>query len=185
MTARYFRTAAEFRRWLAAHHATETELLVGFYKKASGIAGITYQEAVDEALCYGWIDGVLRPLDADSFAQRFTPRTAKSIWSRVNIAKVEGLIKAGRMAAPGLKCYRERDPKRANLYSFERPAMTFSPALARLFRKSAAAWRFFQAQPPGYCRLLTFWVKSPKQEKTRETRLARLIEASSKGKRLR
>ena len=127
---------------------------------------------------------MLRRLDADSFEQRFTPRTAKSIWSRVNIAKAEALIKAGRMAAPGLKCYRERDPKRAGLYSFEREAMTFSPALLRHFKKSAAAWRFFQAQPPGYRRLLTFFVMSPKQEVTREKRLARLIKASSEGKRL-
>jgi uncharacterized protein YdeI (YjbR/CyaY-like superfamily) len=184
MKPRAFRTPALFRAWLAKHHNKKTELILRLYKVHAASKGMTYLQAVDEALCYGWIDGVRRPLDADSFEQRFTPRTAKSIWSRVNIAKIEGLIKAGRMAEPGLKAYRERDPKRANLYSFERPEMTFSPALARRFKKSAAAWRFFEAQPPGYRRLLTFFVMNAKQEETREKRLARLIEASSKGKRL-
>jgi len=179
-----FRTPAAFRAWLAKHHGTETELMLRLYKVHAASKGITYLQALDEALCYGWIDGVRRSLDADSFTQRFTPRTATSIWSRVNIAKVESLINAGRMAEPGLKRYRERDPKRAGLYSFERAAMEFSPALARQFKASTAAWKYFQAQPPGYKRLLTFFVMSPKQDATRERRLARLIAASEKEQRL-
>ena len=185
MKPRAFRTPADFRAWLERHHATEPELDMRLYKVHAAAKGITYTQALDEALCYGWIDGVRRSLDADSFRQRFTPRKPRSVWSRVNIAKVEGLIKAGRMAEPGLKQYRERDPKRAGLYSFEREAMAFSPALERQFKKAAAAWRFFQAQPPGYRRLLTFYVMSAKQDATREKRLAKLIEASAKGQRLR
>ena len=181
---RAFRTSALFRAWLAKNHDRKTELLLRLYKKHAASKGMTYLQAVDEALCYGWIDGVVRSLDADSFQQRFTPRTPTSIWSRINIAKVEGLIKAGRMAEPGLKVYRGRDPKRANLYSFELPAMTFSPAITRQFRKSPAAWKFFEAQPPGYRRHMTFRVMSPKQEETRQRRLAQLIKASSEGKRL-
>jgi uncharacterized protein YdeI (YjbR/CyaY-like superfamily) len=179
-----FRTPADFRAWLARNHATESELTIRLYKVSSASKGITYLPALDEALCYGWIDGVRRSLDAESFTQRFSPRKPKSIWSRVNIAKVEALIKAGRMAEPGLARYRERDEKRTGLYSFEREAMSFSPALERQFKKAAAAWRFFQGQPPGYRRLLTFYVMSAKQEETRVKRLARLIAASVKGKRL-
>ena len=181
---RPFRTPADFRAWLERHHATATELNLRLYKIHAASKGMTYLQAVDEALCYGWIDGVRRSLDADSFTQRFSPRKPASIWSRVNIAKVEALIKAGRMAEPGLERYRERDPKRAGLYSFERAAMQFAPALERRFKASAAAWKHFQAQPPGYRRLLTFFVMSPKQDATRERRLARLIAASAKGKRL-
>jgi len=181
---RAFKTPADFRAWLSGHHATTTELTIRLYKVHAASKGITYFQALDEALCFGWIDGVRHSLDADSFTQRFTPRKATSIWSRVNIAKVEALIKAGRMAEPGLKRYRERDPKRAGLYSFERAAMEFSPALERQFKASAAVWKYFQAQPPGYRRLLTFFVMSAKQDETRERRLARLIAASAKGKRL-
>jgi uncharacterized protein YdeI (YjbR/CyaY-like superfamily) len=180
-----FRTPALFRAWLSKHHGTESQLILRLYKTGAASKGLTYPQALDEALCYGWIDGVRRALDAASFTQRFSPRRPRSIWSRVNIAKVEALIKAGRMAEPGLKVYRERDPRRAGLYSFEREAMSFSAALERQFRKAATAWKFFQAQPPGYRRLLTFYVMSARQEETRVKRLARLIESSAKGKRLR
>ena len=183
MKPRAFRTPADFRAWLERHHATETELELRLYKVHAAAKGITYVQAVDEALCYGWIDGVVHSLDADSFRQRFTPRRPNSIWSRVNIAKVEALIKAGRMAEPGLKQYKGRNPKRAGLYAFEREALAFTPALERRFKKVAAAWRFFQAQPPGYRRLLTFHVMSAKQDATREKRLAKLIDLSAKGKR--
>jgi uncharacterized protein YdeI (YjbR/CyaY-like superfamily) len=184
MKPRAFRTAGLFRAWLAKHHGREKELVIRLYKTGAAPKGMTYLQAVEEALCYGWIDGVRHALDDESFTQRFTPRKPDSIWSRINIAKVETLIKAGRMAEPGLKMYRERDPRRAGLYSFEREAMAFSPAIERQFRKAAPAWKFFQAQPPGYRRLLTFWVMSPKQEETRVRRLGRLIGVSAKGKRL-
>jgi uncharacterized protein YdeI (YjbR/CyaY-like superfamily) len=184
MTARYFRAAAEFRRWLAAHHATETELLVGFYKKASGIVGITYKEAVDEALCYGWIDGIKKRVDEARYTHRFSPRKAVSIWSTVNARRVAELIALKRMAKPGLEAWARRDPKKTGIYSFENRPKTFEPALERTFKAEKAAWAFFCVQPPGYQRLMTFYVMSAKQPETRARRLARLIESSAEGKRI-
>jgi len=181
---RPFRTPADFRAWLERHHATESELNLRLYKVHAASKGITYPQALDEALCYGWIDGVRRSLDADSFTQRFSPRKASSYWSRVNIAKAEGLIKSGRMAKPGLERFEQRDMKKSGKYSFERETSKFSPELEKQFRKAKRAWTFFQAQPPGYRKLLTFYVVSAKQDETRQKRLARLIEASGKGKRL-
>jgi uncharacterized protein YdeI (YjbR/CyaY-like superfamily) len=181
---RAFRTPADFRAWLERHHATEAELMLRLYKVHAASKGITYLQALDEALCYGWIDGVRRSLDADSFTQRFTPRKASSYWSRVNIAKAEGLIKAGRMAKPGLERFEKRDMQKSGRYSFEREAATFSAGLEKQFRKAKRAWVFFQAQPPGYRKLMTFFVMSAKQDATRQKRLARLIDTSAKGKRL-
>ena len=181
---RSFRTPGDFRAWLERHHASVTELMLRLYKVHAASKGITYPQALDEALCYGWIDGVRRSLDADSFTQRFSPRKPSSYWSRVNIAKAEGLIKAGRMAKPGLKRFEERDMTRSGKYSFEREAAAFSPEIEKKFQSSKRAWAFFQAQPPGYRRLMAFYVMSAKQDETRKTRLKRLIETSAKGKRL-
>ena len=184
MTARYFKTAAEFRRWLAAHHASERELLVGFYKKASGTPGISYQEAVDEALCYGWIDGIKKRVDEARYTHRFTPRKAASIWSLVNARRLEELIAAKRVATPGLEAWQRRDPKKTGVYSFENRPKTFEPALERTFKAEKAAWAFFCAQPPGYRRLMAFYVMSAKQPETRARRLAALIKTSAEGKRI-
>jgi uncharacterized protein YdeI (YjbR/CyaY-like superfamily) len=185
VTARYFRTSAEFRRWLAAHHATETELLVGFYKKASGRPGISYKEAVDEALCFGWIDGVKTRVDDERYTHRFTPRKAVSTWSLVNTRRVSELIALNRMAKPGLEAFARRDPKKTGIYSFETRPSAFDAALEREFKSHAAAWTFFGAQPPGYRRVVTFWVMSAKQQETRLRRLAALVKLSAEGKRLR
>jgi uncharacterized protein YdeI (YjbR/CyaY-like superfamily) len=185
MTARYFRTASDFRRWLAVHHATARELLVGFYKKASGRPGISYKDAVDEALCFGWIDGIKKRVDDHRYTHRFTPRKAGSIWSLINTNRVKELIALGRMAKPGLEVFARRDPKKTGIYSFERQASTFDAGLERAFKKSAAAWSFFRAQPPGYQRLMTFYVMSAKQQATRERRLAVLVKSSAEGKRIR
>ncbi len=179
-----FRTPTLFRAWLARHHATRTELVLRLYKVSAASKGITYLQALDEALCYGWIDGVRRSLDADSFTQRFTPRKPSSYWSRVNIIKAEGLIKAGRMAKPGLERFQRRDMKKSGRYSFERETARLTPAIERKFRSAKRAWTFFQAQPPGYRKLMAFYVMSAKQEATRDKRLARLIDASARGKRL-
>lgn len=184
MKAIYFRTAAEFRRWLAAHHASERELLVGFYRKASGIPGVSYQEAVDQALCFGWIDGIKKKVDETRYTHRFTPRRAVSTWSLVNATRVKQLIAAKRMAKPGLEAWARRDPKKTGMYSFENRPKTFDAALEREFRKQPAAWTFFCAQPPGYQRLMTFFVMGAKQEETRRRRLDRLIKASAAGKRV-
>jgi uncharacterized protein YdeI (YjbR/CyaY-like superfamily) len=184
MTARYFKTSAEFRRWLAAHHATEKALLVGFYKKASGLPGISYKEAVDEALCFGWIDGIKNRVDEACYTHRFTPRKAGSTWSVVNTKRAGELIAMKRMAKRGLEVFENRDPEKTRLYSFENRPKAFDPALERVFRKQAQAWAFFRAQPPGYQRLATFYVMSAKQQETRERRLAVLMKSSAEGKRL-
>jgi uncharacterized protein YdeI (YjbR/CyaY-like superfamily) len=185
MTARYFKTAADFRRWLAAHHATESELLVGFYKKASGPRGISYKEAVDEALCFGWIDGIKKRVDDQRYTHRFSPRKPGSIWSLINANRAKALIALERMAKPGLDAFERRDPKKTGIYSFEQRPSAFDPALAREFKRHAAAWTFFRAQPPGYQRLMTFYVMSAKQQETRARRLAALVKSSAEGKRIR
>ena len=185
MRARYFVSPAEFRRWLAAHHATARELLVGFYKKASGKPGISYKDAVDEALCFGWIDGIKKRVDEHRYTHRFTPRTSGSTWSLINAQRVGELTALERMAAPGLEAFRRRDPKKTGIYSFENRPSTFDAALARAFRADAGAWKFFRAQPPGYQRLMTFWVMSAKQQETRQRRLAALVKSSAEGKRVR
>ena len=183
-TAKFFRTPAEFRRWLERHHASEPQLWVGFYKKDSGKGGMGYAQAVDEALCFGWIDGLVRGRDAESYMQRFTPRKAKSTWSAVNLKKVEDLTRAGRMAPAGIQAHASRDAKRTGLYSFENRHVELSPAFTKRFRADKAAWKFFEVQPPGYRRIAAFWVMSAKKEETRERRLARLMEDSSAGMRI-
>ena len=184
MNVTHFPSAAAFRRWLEANHATTTELQVGFYKKASGKGGLTYAEAVDEALCFGWIDGIIRKLDEHSYTHRFTPRRPGSIWSLVNVGHVKRLTKAGKMHAAGLKAYAARQEKKVGIYSFERPAEALPPAYEKKFRANRKAWAFFSAQPPGYRRLLLHKVVSPKQAATRERWLARLIAESAAGRRI-
>jgi uncharacterized protein YdeI (YjbR/CyaY-like superfamily) len=180
----FFKTASEFRRWLEKHHASATELWMGFYRKASGKAAITYHEALDEALCFGWIDGVRRRLDDEAYVQRFTPRTARSYWSAVNIRRVEGLIAAGRMHPAGLAAFERRDAAKAERYSFERKNAAFDAALEKKFRANRKAWAFFESQPPGYRRVATHWVASAKKEETRQRRLETLIKESAAGRRL-
>jgi uncharacterized protein YdeI (YjbR/CyaY-like superfamily) len=187
MTSTYFRTPAAFRRWLDAHHATEKELWVEFYKVASGRGGMVYREALDEALCYGWIDGMVRRLDAERYVQRFTPRKKDSNWSLVNVRRVQQLIEEGRVHPAGLAAFeRRRDDRddRTGIYSFEQREAGLAPKYAKHLKANAAAWAFFSAQPPGYRRLASWWVMSAKKEETRERRLARLIEDSAAGRRI-
>jgi len=181
MNPRFFKSQSEFRRWLEKNHAQETELLLGFYKKGSGKASTTYPEALDEALCFGWIDGVRRSLGDDGYTIRFTPRKAKSIWSNVNVRHVERLKKLGRMAPAGLEAYALRDPKKTGIYAFENRPRELAPAYEKKFRSNKKAWEFFEKQPPGFKRLMIFRVMEGKQEETRQRRLAQLIEASAKG----
>jgi len=181
----FFASGAKFRVWLRKHHRTETELWLGFYKKSAGKKSVTYHEALDEALCFGWIDGVRKSLDAESFVQRWTPRRKGSVWSAVNIRKVAALTAAKRMHPWGQKVFDERDPRKAQLYSFEqRDAVTFAPAELKQLKANRAAWAFFDALPPGYRRLMTWHVVSAKKPETRARRLAKLIEASAAGRRL-
>jgi uncharacterized protein YdeI (YjbR/CyaY-like superfamily) len=184
MSARYFRNPAEFRKWLKANGAGAKELLLGFYKKDSTKRGITYPEALDEALCFGWIDGVRKSVDEDSYTIRFTPRKADSYWSQVNVRHANRLIKEGRMAPSGMAAFERRDRGETQRYSFERAAAEFSPAALKLFNANSTAWKFFQAQPPYYRRVATYWVTSAKREETRARRLQTLIDCCARGERL-
>jgi len=184
MKPKFFTSPVQFRLWLAKNYSTSAELLVGFHKKGSGKKSITYSEALDEALCFGWIDGVRRNLDETSYTIRFTPRRPRSIWSLINVRHVERLQKAGRMRPAGTAAFEQRDPKRTGIYSFENRPRELSSECEKEFRKHKAAWEFFQTQPPGYKRLMCFWVMSAKKEGTRTGRLQRLIETSAKRERL-
>lgn len=186
MKPTFFATPADFRKWFEKNHDTAAELLVGFYKKGSGKPSITWPESVDEALCFGWIDGVRRSIDAESYSIRFTPRRARSIWSNVNTKRVAELTKQGRMHASGLEAYKARDPKRSGVYAFEQRQkdQELDPALEAKIRRNKKAWAFFQAQPPGYRRLMSVYVMSAKKEETRLRRLARLIDDSAAGQRV-
>ena len=184
MNATFFASAAEFRRWLEQHHSTASELVLGFYKKASGKTGLSYLEAVDEALCFGWIDGVRRSLDENRYTGRFSPRKARSNWSLINIRHVERLTKLGRMHPAGLAAYAARTAARTGVYSFENRPREFPASLAQRFRANKTAWTFWERQPPGYRRTAIWWVISAKQESTRVRRLAHLIADSAAGQRL-
>jgi uncharacterized protein YdeI (YjbR/CyaY-like superfamily) len=181
----FFRSPAELREWFAKHHASARELVVGFYKKATGKPSITWQQAVDEALCVGWIDGVRRSLDEERYTNRFTPRRPASTWSAVNIKRVAELTAAGRMQPAGLAAFERRQTVRSGTYSYEnRPATLPDPYAAR-FRKHARAWTFFESQPPGYRRTAIWWVVSAKTEATRLKRLDTLIADAKAGRPIR
>jgi len=185
MKPKYFETPEDFRAWLHKHHADTPELWVGFYKKVSGKSGITYREGVDSALCYGWIDGIKKRVDEHSYTHRFSPRRRRSIWSLVNTRRMAELIKAGLVAEPGLQAFRERDEKRSGVYSFEQRKQPLAPEYEKLFKANKAAWTFFGAQPPGFQKLMTFFIMSAKKEETRRKRLQSVIDASAKGTRMR
>jgi len=184
VTPTFFESLSKLHEWLEQNHGSAQELSVGFHKKTSGIRSITYQEALDEALCFGWIDGVRRNLDDTSYTIRFTPRKPKSVWSAVNIKRAHELIAAGRMTPVGLAAFEKRDEQRARQYSYDRESVEFDDASEKAFRANEKAWAFFRAQPRGYQRLHTWWVVSAKREETRAKRLAVLIEASAEGRRL-
>ena len=186
MKPTFFAAPADFRKWLERHHDAADELLVGFYKKGSGRPSITWQESVDEALCFGWIDGIRRTIDDESYSIRFTPRRARSVWSSVNIKRAEELTKLGRMHPAGLRAFEARDPARSRIYSFEqrREAQKLAPEYQAKLEANKKAWAFFQSQPPYYQRTTSWWVMSAKKEETRLKRLATLIEDSAKGRRI-
>lgn len=180
----FFVSPTEFRRWLEQYHESKTELWVGFYKVATGRPSMTWSESVDEALCFGWIDGVRKSVNAEGYMIRFTPRKRGSVWSLVNIRKVEGLTRDGRMRPAGLEAFRAMEPEKAGAYSFERGAAAFTSEEERHFRRHRAAWRFFETQPPGYRKTVTWWVASAKQAATRARRLQTLINDSAAGQRI-
>jgi uncharacterized protein YdeI (YjbR/CyaY-like superfamily) len=185
VTASYFVSPADWRRWLAAHHKTKDEQWVGFYKKGSGKPSITWPEAVDEALCFGWIDGVRKSIDDTSYRIRFTPRRAGSTWSKVNVRRVADLTRRGRMRAGGVDAYKSRSAKKTGVYSFEqRKQARLSRADQRRFKANAVAWHFFKDQAAWYQRTATWWVTSAKREETRTRRLNTLIGDCVLGRRM-
>jgi uncharacterized protein YdeI (YjbR/CyaY-like superfamily) len=180
----HFVSPAAVRQWLSRNHATATELFIGFYKKSSGKAGASYSEALDQALCYGWIDGVRYSLGSESYMIRFTPRKAKSIWSLVNVRRVQALQKAGKMAEPGISAFAAREKHRTGIYAFEQKRPGLSAKHKRVLRANRRAWEFFSKQAPWYQRTAGYWVSSAKQEETRSRRLAQLTKDSENGRRL-
>jgi uncharacterized protein YdeI (YjbR/CyaY-like superfamily) len=184
MSAVFFKTAAAFRAWLTRHHDSATELLVGFHKVGSGRKSITYREALDEALSFGWIDGVRRRLDDESYSIRFTPRKPTSIWSAVNIRRVKELEAAGRMQPAGLAAFAKRDEKRSAIYSYERGAAALDGDALETFAANKQALEFYERQAPWYRRTTAHWVISAKRPETRDKRLRTLIDYSARGERI-
>jgi uncharacterized protein YdeI (YjbR/CyaY-like superfamily) len=178
---RFFPTPADFRAWLEEHHATARELWVGYFKKGTGEPSVTWPETVDEALCFGWIDGLRKSLDDRAFTIRFTPRKPTSIWSAVNVSRVEVLTAEGRMRSAGLAAFALRRENRSGVYSFEQRSVELPAAYAARLAEHAAAEEFFGSRPPSYRKAAIWWVVSAKQEATREKRLATLIELSAAG----
>lgn len=181
---KFFSSRQAFRKWLEKNHDKKGELLVGFYKVGSGRPSMTWSESVDQALCFGWIDGVRKSLGDDSYTIRFSPRRPNSIWSSINIKKVDELKKKGLMHDNGLAAFEKRDEKKSAIYEYENRPKELGPELESKFKKNKVAWAYFASQPPWYRRIGAHYVMSAKQEKTRVTRLDRLILASEAGKRL-
>lgn len=183
MAIKYFPNPAGFRRWLAKNHGSVDELWVGFHKKGTGKPSLTWSESVDEALCYGWIDGIRKSVDDGRCKIRFTPRKAGSAWSALNLRKMKQLEKEGRMTAAGHRAFEARDESKSG-YAVKDLAATLDAVLEKTFRGQRSAWSFFGKQPAGYRRLAVYWVMNAKRQETRERRLAKLIEVSARGERL-
>jgi uncharacterized protein YdeI (YjbR/CyaY-like superfamily) len=179
----FFPTEADFRRWLEANHTTAPELLVGFWKKSSGKPSIDWPQARDQALCFGWIDGIRKSLGEDAYTSRFTPRRKGSIWSKVNVERFEALKAAGQMTAAGEAAY-ERDKHRSGVYSYEKPLAALTSEEEAMFRKNKGAWADWEKRPSGYRKTVLGWVTGAKRPETRAKRLAELIAVSGEGKRL-
>ena len=181
----YFASPAEWREWLSRNHESCPELWVGYYKKGTGRASMTWQESVDQALCFGWIDGIRKSIDESRYVIRFTPRRAGSTWSAVNVKRVAELKNAGLMQPPGFKAFAGKLAAKTRIYAYEqRKTPVFSREHEKLFREQPKAWEYFRSQPPGYRRLCTYWVISAKQEATRLRRLKALIADSALGRRI-
>jgi len=180
----FFPTPTELQKWFHNFHATKQELWVGFYKKSSGKPSITWPESVDEALCVGWIDGIRKSIDEESYMIRFTPRRRASVWSAVNIKRAEVLTDEKRMRPPGLAAFAARRENRSGIYSYEQRGEQLPEPYAARLRRNQKAWKFFQAQPPSYRKAIAWWVVGAKQEKTRQKRLQKLIAESARSRRL-
>ena len=180
----FFPTPSSFRKWLEKNHDKAKELLVGFYKVNSGKPSMTWSESVDEAICFGWIDGVRKSIDAESYSIRFTPRKPGSIWSAINIQKVEHLSKKGLMHPSGIAAFEKRKDSKSRIYSYEKPPEVLSDDFLKKFKSNEKAWQFFQSMPPSYRRTAVHWVMNAKQENTRLKRLNELINDSEAGRKI-
>jgi uncharacterized protein YdeI (YjbR/CyaY-like superfamily) len=185
MKVTFFPSPSDLRKWFEKNHATTSELWVGFYKKGSGRVSITWPESVDEALCFGWIDGIRKSVDEVSYKIRFTPRRRGSIWSAVNIKRATALADEGRMRPTGAKAFAARRENKSGIYSYEQLRAELEEPYARILKKNKAAWDFFQAQPPSYRKTLNWWIVSAKKEETRLKRLEKLMQESARGRRMR
>lgn len=184
MEVLFFKTLDEFRSWMDVNHQTMKELWVGFYKSSLKREGIAYPDSVDVALCYGWIDGIRKSIDSESYCNRFTPRKPRSNWSEINIAKVHKLIEQGLMKPAGLKLFEQRMERRAGEYSYENKPEKLSDDLETVFRSNEKAWKYFNSLSPSHRKTVYFWIMSAKQESTKMSRLIKLIDASEAGKKL-
>jgi uncharacterized protein YdeI (YjbR/CyaY-like superfamily) len=181
---KFFKTPADFRQWFEAHHASAAEQWVGFYKRDSGKASISWPQSVDEALCFGWIDGIRKSIDDVSYMIRFTPRKARSTWSTVNIKRVGELSEQGLMRPAGLKAFAARQENRSGIYSYEQRSPELPDEYRKILKKNPGALQFFEAQPPSYRKAANWWVTSAKKEETRLKRLERLIQLSAARQRI-
>jgi len=184
MQHHFFEKPADFRKWLEKNHQKETEIIVGFYRKGLGKKSITWEQAVDVALCFGWIDSIRRKIDEESYSNRFTPRKKTSIWSAKNIANVERLQKEGLMTPAGMEAFEHRKDHLSKVYSFESEAKELDEDLAKIFKINKKAWDFFNLQPPSYRKIIIHWILTAKQEATRLSRLEKTITASEEGRRI-
>jgi uncharacterized protein YdeI (YjbR/CyaY-like superfamily) len=180
----FFEKQSDFRKWFEVNSGKKSEIIVGFYKVNSGKPSLTWSQSVDEALCFGWIDGIRRSIDEDSYCIRFTPRNPSSIWSSVNIKKAEELIKLGLMKKEGLDLYKNRKVDKSIVYSYENKPEMLPPELENRFKENSEAWEFFSKQPASYKRTVYFWILSSKREETQLSRLRKLINESELKKRL-
>ncbi|HQZ23190.1 MAG TPA: YdeI/OmpD-associated family protein [Thermoflexales bacterium] len=184
MDPTFFASAQEMRDWLEKNHASASELLVGYYKVGTGRPSLTWAQSVDEALCFGWIDGLRKGLDEERYTIRFTPRKPASIWSVVNINRVEVLTAEGRMTERGLAAFAARKQNKSGIYSYEQRPAELTEPYKSMMQANAAAWAFFESQPASYKKAAIWWVISAKQEETRQKRLVKLAEFSASGQRL-
>jgi len=181
---KFFKTPSDLRKWFEVHHASAPELWVGYYKKDSGKPSISWPESVDEALCFGWIDGVRKSVDDISYKIRFSPRKPRSIWSAVNIKRAQELMEQGLMQPAGLRAFQARTENRSGIYSYEQRSLELPDRYGKKLKKHPAAWEFFQAQPPSYRKAANWYVLSAKKEETRLKRLEQLIAHSEAGRRI-
>jgi len=184
MKIKFFKSPVDFRKWLEKHHATAEELWVGYYKKASGLPTMTWPQSVDQALCFGWIDGIRRSVDDICYTNRFTPRRKGSTWSAINIKRVSELSEMGLMMPAGLEAFERRKENKSGIYSYEQRRADLEPPYEKKLKRNREAWKFFYSQPAWYRKQASWWLLSAKKEETRLRRIEKLIEESANGRRV-